>query len=469
VFWVCCSLLHFDLSILLTFRLSCSNAVVFCSILSFLISTNIVSQHIDMSHNGEASTSNATRPTLSSVDPSELSEDQRQTIDKCTAVVQEFRTGKVSKSRASMLLQRSIPHDDTNEDQFLSTYGSYFDMLDNFERYRDGNVDRINNVHQQLADAHNVEQGAADEPPGRAFAVTPAKRQRSVSSDGGLGGDEYTRRTRLDFDALPWNEFEDPSIESSTNLSPALQKTHSLLENFSRDVKRARSSLLNCNRSIPQFPQAEWLNLLSGNAVDLDHVFSNIYTVSHSSNDVIELGKNVELLRGSSTPAKTVKTHGDWVIAWDTLVDATLFVFKHRKQELQTYGKHIQRYFASLPSQFHSRVINYDRAVRIRTAQRRDIELSNISEFADLQIQWISNPSGLGPSQPSESKEPKESKDSKGKGGGGNRRRSAACRRWNENRCPNTAAVCNYLHVCSKCSSPDHVVSNCNSPPPNKK
>jgi len=85
--------------------------------------------------------------------------------------------------------------------------------------------------------------------------------------------------------------------------------------------------------------------------------------VSHNSNEIVELGKHIELLHGLSTPAKTVKTHGNWVIAWDCLVDATLFVFKDRRQELQTYGKHIQCYFASLPLQFHTRIINYDRAV----------------------------------------------------------------------------------------------------------
>ncbi|KAF8235394.1 hypothetical protein L208DRAFT_1257250 [Tricholoma matsutake] len=61
-----------------------------------------------------------------------------------------------------------------------------------------------------------------------------------------------------------------------------------------------------------------------------------------------------------------VKTHGDWVIAWEALVDATLFIFKHRKLELQLYGRHIQHFFAS---QLHSHIINYDRAVQIRVAQ----------------------------------------------------------------------------------------------------
>ena len=363
-----------------------------------------------MSQNGEASSS-TTRPTLSSAFTPELSEGQRQAVEKCTNIVQDFRSSKITKSKASLLLQQSIPHDDPDDDSFLSVYESYFDMLDNFEHYRDGNIGRIDEVQGQLAgtaDAGVVEQDVTHEQPAQAGTVRPSKRPRSPSSES--EEDDYARKTRLDFDALPWNESEDPSLDSSMDLSPSLQKTHSLLENFSRNVKKARSSLLNCNRPIPQFPPAEWLSLLSGNAVDLDHVFLNIYTVSHSVNDVIELGKDIGLLHGSAAPAKTVKTHGDWVIAWDCLVDATLFVFKHRKQELQSYGKHVQRYFASLPPQFHSRIINYDRAVRIRAAQRRDLELSNFSEFADLQIQWISNPSGPASGQSSEP----GSKDKKG-------------------------------------------------------
>jgi hypothetical protein len=388
-----------------------------------------------------------------------LSEKQKRTVEKCTSIVQEFRTGSISKHKASWLLQKAIPQDDITEEQFLSDYESYFDMLDNFERYQNGNVNRLDDVHQRLTEYPANERGIADEQRASAGPVGASKRPRSpVESD--TGEDEYAKRTRLNYDALPWNEPEDSIFGPSSTLSPELQKTYTLLENFSRDAKRARTSLLNCSKPIPQFPPAEWLNLLNGNAIDLDHVFSNIYTISHSTSEIIELGKNLELLHGSSAPAKSVKTHGDWVIAWDSLVDATLFMFRHKKPELQAYGKHIQRYFASLPTQMHGRIINYDRAARIRAAQRRDIELSNFSEFADLQIQWINNPSSSAPGgSSSDSKEPKESSGKNKKG-----RRSVACRRWNESRCPNTATCCNYLHICSKCSNSSHVASNCDSP-----
>src|ERR1700678_667783 len=261
-------------------------------------------------YGGEASSSNATR---SSDDSQGLSDEQRRTIEKCTSIVQEFRAGHLSKSKAALLLQQAIPHDDPDDEVFLSTYESYFDMLKNFERYRDGNVRRVDEVQQQLAGTPAVEQDSPGEQPDQIILTGALKRQRSSSADN--KDDEYVKQTRLDFDTLPWNETESPNLGISSSLSPALQKTQSLLENFSHDVKRARSSLLNCNKSIPQFPQAEWLNLLSENAVDLDHVFSNLYTVSHSTNDVIELGKNIELLHGSSVPAKNVRTHGDWVIA----------------------------------------------------------------------------------------------------------------------------------------------------------
>jgi hypothetical protein len=92
-----------------------------------------------MSQNGESS-SNATRQTIPSAPSSEPTEEQRQTVDKCTNVVQDFRSGKITKPRASLLLQQLIPRDDSNENIFLSTYESYFDMLDNFEHYRSGNI-----------------------------------------------------------------------------------------------------------------------------------------------------------------------------------------------------------------------------------------------------------------------------------------------------------------------------------------
>jgi len=266
-----------------------------------------------MSQNGKASMSSVTRLSVLSYNTLEVPEHQRQVIDSCTSIIQDFRAGRISKPKASILLQQCIPHDDADENFFLSIYEPYFDMLNNFEHYQKGNIRGIGEVQCQLGessmDEQNVDHG---QPADEAHIARASKRPCSPASDD--GDTEYEKKTHHDYGSLPWNEPEDPSRFALENLSPSLQKTHALLENFSRDVKQVHSSLLNCNLPILQFLPMEWLNLLNGNTADLDHVFSNIYTISYDTRDIVELSKDVELLHGSSAPAKTIKTHSDWVI-----------------------------------------------------------------------------------------------------------------------------------------------------------
>jgi len=223
---------------------------------------SIVSQIYPMSQNGEVSTSSATRPSIPSYDASEMPEHQKQVIDNCTKVVQNFRAGRISKSKASVLLQRCIPHNNTDENIFLSVYEPYFDMLNNFKRYQRGNIGRVDDVQCQLAESTADEWDVDHEwSTGEAPTARAPKWPCSPSSDD--EDDEYKKRTHLDYSSLPWNEPEESGHLMSEVLSPSLQKTHSLLENFSWDVKWARSSL-NCSLPVPQFPPAEWLNLLNG-------------------------------------------------------------------------------------------------------------------------------------------------------------------------------------------------------------
>ena len=159
----------------LTYCLLCFSLIVFLFISIRSSHPQIfVSYFLSMSQNGEA-LSNTTRPTFSSAFTPELTESQKQIVDKCTSIVQEFRSGEISKPKASLLLQQAIPHDDSNEESFLSVYGSYFDMLDNFEHYQDGNIGRINDVHQQLIGSPGVEQDVANEQPTCGITARPPK------------------------------------------------------------------------------------------------------------------------------------------------------------------------------------------------------------------------------------------------------------------------------------------------------
>jgi len=96
-----------------------------------------------MSQHAEMLLNSATRSSPSSSTLPELSDTQKQIINKCTGIVQEFRTGKISKSKATLLLQQSIPYDSSDEGAFLSAFEPYFDMLKNFEWYHKGNVEQV--------------------------------------------------------------------------------------------------------------------------------------------------------------------------------------------------------------------------------------------------------------------------------------------------------------------------------------
>jgi len=126
-------LFHLICWVLFTLHFSVSSAEFFCS-LTFITShpqTNLC-HTVSMSQNGETALS-FTRPSVSSSAVPGISKSHRRIINKCADIVQEFRTGRISKSKASYLLQQSIPHDDANEDLFLSTYEPYFNMLYNFK------------------------------------------------------------------------------------------------------------------------------------------------------------------------------------------------------------------------------------------------------------------------------------------------------------------------------------------------
>ena len=155
-------------------------------------------------------------------------------------------------------------------------------------------------------------------------------------------------KQKLGYKALPWvahNEIDPPS------LSPILKKTQELLENFACNPKLIKSSLLNNPRCL-QFPDSEWSNLIASRAIDLNCVLAGQYMISHDERCTERIG-DLEFIVGSDKPAKTVNEHSKWVMAWDTMFQATLFIFPHRASELTDYGTHIKGLFVALPSFMH--------------------------------------------------------------------------------------------------------------------
>jgi len=121
--------LSFPVSFKLSYFCLSVSSTEFCWLIFVTSHPQILCHTVSMSQNGETMSSSFSRPSIPSSTALGTSENQRQIVNRCTYIVQEFRTGRNSKSKASYLLQQSIPHDSANEDLFLSTYKPYFNML----------------------------------------------------------------------------------------------------------------------------------------------------------------------------------------------------------------------------------------------------------------------------------------------------------------------------------------------------
>ena len=228
-------------------------------------------------------------------------------------------------------------------------------MLDNHDRLREGAMERgrlpaePDSVGRQpkIIEGEPGNSPQIELPP-QAEVEDASKRPRSPGPDD--GPESPSSKRRIDPSRFPWliQEEVDPAP-----LSLELRQTQTCLENFARDPKFAKSSLLNSARC-PQFPDGEWTNIILGRSVDLDHVLSGIYAVGADDRKREKVG-TFEFVVGSCTPAKTVRSHSDWTIAWDGYVEALLFAFPHRNSELIAYAKFIRQLFTSMPPERHGR------------------------------------------------------------------------------------------------------------------
>jgi len=84
---------------------------------------------------------------------------EKEIIEACLAVVQEYRSGEITKPRATLQLQELFPGT-MDEPAFLEAYGSYLSMLDNFDKFRDNALQ-----HGTAAGvAENPTPGASEQP-----------------------------------------------------------------------------------------------------------------------------------------------------------------------------------------------------------------------------------------------------------------------------------------------------------------
>jgi len=101
------------------------------------------------------------------------------------------------------------------------------------------------------------------------------------------------------------------------------------------------------------FPGSEWDNIIWGQAINLNAVFSLLHHISAPKENIGLMG-SAEISLGRSEPAKRVQMSGKWTSTWNTTVKAIKFAFPQWEGELKEYREYIGGHFSAKVPFAHS-------------------------------------------------------------------------------------------------------------------
>ncbi|CAL1707956.1 unnamed protein product [Somion occarium] len=327
-------------------------------------------------HTAASSTRAGKRPEVDSEASSSVPETPR-TIGQCMDVVDEYKAGRLPKLSAIVQIGQVLEcYQDKPSESDLNSYvrllvrSTEEDSIREDPTVADRTTRRIELPNEELRSLERTRDSSS---------IASSRSTLSFSDD-----EPEAKRQWPDPSKFAW--AVDSAIKQSS-LRPELGHTLSLLKQYAIDIKFAKSNLVNSSGA-PEFPDAEWTNILSGKPVNLDHVFSGHYSAGQEEKQVEKLG-GLEISYRPTAPSKRVETFSDWVYAWNRTVSAIAYAFPNRSSELRAYADHILGIFGALATPLHYRVLELDKAIRSRVASRRDLLLTDYSSFIDLQMQYI--------------------------------------------------------------------------------
>jgi hypothetical protein len=151
-------------------------------------------------------------------------------------------------------------------------------------------------------------------------------------------------------------------------------------EEWSEDSKYYRGQVT-AMPGCPSFLLLQWTLLLEGRALDLEKILSGHYSTIINPEQAQPLGKEFEIVLSQPTPMHKVKTYGDWSVTTDLWVDALSFIMPWKESELCGYKRYISSFFVDVHYSLHSRIIDFDRACRLKIEGQKFLRFDSINEF----------------------------------------------------------------------------------------
>ncbi|KAG1730444.1 hypothetical protein EDB19DRAFT_1641309 [Suillus lakei] len=266
------------------------------------------------------------------------------------------------------------------------------------------------------------------------------------------------KRRKLTPERLQFYPWLQPDQFRRVSSKRAEELTLDCYEEWSDDTKFYRGQVT-ATPGCPSFPLSQWSLLLEGRAPDLEKVLSGHYSTTIDPKQTQSLGKGFEITLSQPTTTHRVRTYGDWSVATDLWVEALTFLMPWKEGELRGYKRYLSGFFVDVHYSLHSRIIDFDRACRLKIEGQKYLRFDSVTEFRRLEITHLSS---LGMVAYSELQHLSTSggtgDKSSGKGSSGGKRmgrgdssRGEPCHNWNRGACDKSSSDCSRFHVCNKC------------------
>ncbi|KAF9230248.1 hypothetical protein BU15DRAFT_83872 [Melanogaster broomeanus] len=289
-------------------------------------------------------------------------------------------------TNAIMSIQKALAEARAQEGESAAheaAFESYLNLLDESDRRIGRGSGHASPVNRRSVSPAN--QGST----GPSFEGRHASERRDrTPSDSGSAEESKPKRRKsaIDESLFPWGPS---TVVLRDSLSPDLQQILLILDNWANDPTYVVRKIL-LAPGAPDFPPDQWVNIVKGLAVDLNKVLGSHYSTEIDSKQTRDVGDLFQLSLWAPKQTKVVRTHGDWVIAFGKTLRATTFALPQRYEEYSTWQTYISQLFASVQSSHHGRVIEFDKAARLRVANQKHIRLSDFAKFDDLRTIYLS-------------------------------------------------------------------------------
>ncbi|KAG1723432.1 hypothetical protein EDD22DRAFT_738598, partial [Suillus occidentalis] len=334
----------------------------------------------------------------------------------CRKFVEDYRKGLLSKGDALLeiqnVLQASIAQSSTlSQVDFKPGFNHFLELLDQ------AHDSELRNSHRSPTfEERCIEEGRES--------------HHDEENDDELGDDhEYF---------YPWLQ---PEQYRHLSTKRAEQLTLDCYEEWSDDLKYYRGQVT-ATPGCPSFPLSQWSLLLEGRAPDLEKVLSGHYSTTIDPKQSQPLGKGFEITFSQQTSTHRVKTYGDWSIATNLWIEALIFLMPWKENELRGFKRYISGFFVDVHYNLHSRIIDFDKACRLKVEGQKYLRFDSFSEFRRFEVSHLSSLRMVAFSEMQQlSSSTGEKTFSKGAGGGKKSSRldsfgrGEPCHNWNRGTC----------------------------------